>query len=1161
MKKRLLNQKRPLQVLLGLCLLLFCTNVVWGQQTIGSFQYINGGFEGYSTGNLGVTTSGSSNAWTIQTTVTTLPKIVTSTTNGSARTGSNFVAVANSTTSANRVLQSPTTTGTAPAATTAYTIQYYYRNSTVAGFGVGVGTGGGFTTVAGMTIGDGTWLRKAVSYTPSAISSNFLVLGRLNTTYTAEFDDIVVYAGAEDTQTPTVLASNPIVSAITSSQQTITWNASTDADFTGYMVVRSTIADPATTPNQGGIYAVGNTVATGEQVVYMGNGTIFTDLSLSQGTTYYYRIYTVDKAFNYSATALSFNSTTTAPIIPATEPDVQASGLTLGNVTGSTLDISWTAGNGSNSLVLVKAASAVDTDPTDGGIYTSNLAFGSGTQIGTGNYAVYTGTGTTATITGLTRGITYFVKVYTFNVNAPGSQNYLTTTPATGSILNLPYQNSFSFNITSEGFTTLTRATAVQATESGNGTLQIKSTGANINNTKVSLNNSYAKVDCTTYKYAHITLKNTTSNTNIQLNSSSPATTFNPRQIITTNDTSYKTYDFDLSTLTGDQQPEINISVKDTWSANTTYALGAQVINANSTYQNISGVNNPLSVPRLDATNWVLVGTAGGLLDITNYVYIDSIVFDNVPPTIVSNGTGGGAWTIGSTWAGGNAPGTNDNVTIMGSDIVNSTGTTSICSNLTLAGTLNITAGILTVKNTLVNSGSITIDNNSNLIQTATANTNSASGTAIVKRNSADIQLYDYTLWSSPVAGQDLRTFSNNTLTTRFYTYNTSSNQYNVVDFTNPINFATATGYLIRAPNTWSALDPAAPFSGVFTGVLNNGTVPVTLSYTDSAHSYNLVGNPYPSTINADAFITENTTNIESTLYFWRKTNGATGSAYAAYNPAGGTATYASPTSGIPNGTIQVGQGFFVQAKSASTLNFKNAMRLTSTSTQFFRTNTERNRIWLNLTNTSGVFSQMLVSYMAEATQGVDPLDGKYINDAPIALTSIINSEEYTIQGRALPFATTDTVPLGFKTNVAGNYTIAIDHVDGLFSTGQTVFLRDNLLNTVVDLSAGSYSFASAIGTFNSRFEMVYQSALAVTNPIFTANSVIAFSANGEIRINSGSTIMELVRVYDLQGRLLVEKKQINASETKLSTTATNQVLLVEITAANGSKITKKIIQ
>ena len=467
----------------------------------------------------------------------------------------------------------------------------------------------------------------------------------------------------------------------------------------------------------------------------------------------------------------------------------------------------------------------------------------------------------------------------------------------------------------------------------------------------------------------------------------------------------------------------------------------------------------------------------------------------------------------------------------------------------------------MTVAGAVANNGTITVENNANLIQTALTNTNSGSGTATIKRNSASIQLYDYTLWSSPVAGQKLKAFSPNTLDTRFYTYNSGTNLYNVV--TTPLtttNFATATGYLIRADNTLTAATPTT-FNGVFTGVPNNGTVPIALNYTDAARSYNLVGNPYPSTINANAFISENTDNIESTLYFWRKTNAASGSAYATYNPAGGTGTAATATSGTPNGTIQVGQGFFVKAKSASTLNFKNAMRLSSTSTQFFRTNTERNRIWLNLTNTSGVFSQMLLSYMAEATQGVDSLDGKYINDSPVALTSIINAEEYTIQGRALPFSTTDTVPLGFKTNAAGNYTIAIDHVDGLFITGQMVLLKDNLLNTVTDLNAGSYSFASAIGTFNSRFEVVYQSTLAVTNPTFTANSVIAFSANGEIRINSGSTIMELVRVYDLQGRLLVEKKQINASETKIITSSTNQVLLVEITATNGSKITKKIIQ
>jgi hypothetical protein len=204
----------------------------------------------------------------------------------------------------------------------------------------------------------------------------------------------------------------------------------------------------------------------------------------------------------------------------------------------------------------------------------------------------------------------------------------------------------------------------------------------------------------------------------------------------------------------------------------------------------------------------------------------------------------------------------------------------------------------------------------------------------------------------------------------------------------------------------------------------------------------------------------------------------------------------------------------------------------------------------------------MLVGYMPEATSGYDnAIDGRYINDAPTALTSLINGEEYTIQGKALPFNTNDVVPLNFKTDIAGNYTIAIDHVDGFFSTGQPIYLKDNLLNTITNLSSGSYSFSSAIGTFNSRFEVVYQSVLEVNTSEFSPNSVIAYSKNGEININTGKTVIDQIRVYDLQGRLLAEKKQINATETKITSFAVNQLLLIEITSINKDKITKKIIQ
>jgi hypothetical protein len=517
-------------------------------------------------------------------------------------------------------------------------------------------------------------------------------------------------------------------------------------------------------------------------------------------------------------------------------------------------------------------------------------------------------------------------------------------------------------------------------------------------------------------------------------------------------------------------------------------------------------------------------------------------------------------WTVASNWNAAGVPNATKGAVIETGTYQPIIGANASVKSLTLnaSSSLTVNSGYnLTVTGAVANNGgTMTIENNANLIQGGTTNTNT--GNVIVKRNSSNIQLYDYTLWSSPVAGQKLKAFSPNTLDARFYTYNSATNQYNVVSDPATTDFAAATGYLIRAPNTLVAGATAAPYSGTFTGVPNNGTINVT-GLTSS--KFYAVGNPYPSTISANLFLSGNTT--DGTLYFWRKTNNSANTSYATYTTAGGVANSGGGSSVTPDGTIQVGQGFIVKTGASSTaLNFTNSMRTSSNTSPFLRTTEDRSRFWLNLTNTSGLFSQMLVAYMAEATSGIDnAIDGRYINDAPVALTSLIGSEEFTVQGRALPFSTSDSVPLGFKTDATGNYTIAIDHVDGLFNTGQAIYLKDNLLNTVTDLSAGSYSFASAVGTFNSRFEVVYQRVLGVNNPDFTSNNIIAFNDNGDIKINSGSTVMEQVRVYDLQGRLLVEKKQINATETRINTTAVNQVLLLEITATTGSKVIKKIIQ
>jgi hypothetical protein len=115
----------------------------------------------------------------------------------------------------------------------------------------------------------------------------------------------------------------------------------------------------------------------------------------------------------------------------ASEPTIQASGVNFTSVGQNSLTVNWTNGNGTSRIVLAKQGVAVDSNPSDGSSYTANSAFGSGSQIGSGNFVVFSGSGNSVSVTGLAGGTTYHFAVYEFN-GSSGAENYLTTTPATG---------------------------------------------------------------------------------------------------------------------------------------------------------------------------------------------------------------------------------------------------------------------------------------------------------------------------------------------------------------------------------------------------------------------------------------------------------------------------------------------------------------------------------------------------------------------------------------------------------------------------------------------------------------------------------------------------------------------------------------------------------
>jgi hypothetical protein len=542
-----------------------------------------------------------------------------------------------------------------------------------------------------------------------------------------------------------------------------------------------------------------------------------------------------------------------------------------------------------------------------------------------------------------------------------------------------------------------------------------------------------------------------------------------------------------------------------------------------------------------------------------------------------------------STWDGSgwspSTPTSVDKIIFNGNYL--SSGDMTACSCQVNSGTVFIKSGhTLSLANELtVSGGSLTFENNSSLIQSNTGSSINT-GTIIYKRNSTPIINDDYTYWSSPTNGtQTLLNFSPYTQGDKFFIFDN-----NWANVSTSSTFLPGIGYSIRSPEGTSA-STASIVSFQFTGIPNNGTiaVPVTAQQDASGQQegIRLVGNPYPSAIDADAFIDANITGsgtinktITGTLYFWTHNHTLSGNDYlatdyATYTKFGGTGT-GSAVSGTGNSSTPIkyiasGQGFFVEVDAPGNVTFNNAMRGSANNTNFYKTATrksassESHRVWLNLTNSSKNFSQALMGYSSMATNDYDPgIDGVSFDGDQHSIYSLLGEDMLTIQAKGLPFDDKDTIPIGYIVNVAGETSISIDHVDGMFNEEQSVYLEDLVLGVIHDIKTAPYTFSSEAGTFNDRFVVRFINAnktLGTNNFDELSNTVLVSNKNKQIKINSSVEMIDKVQIYDLLGRSIYQKMNVNTTEFLISNLVSNhQALLVKIIFKNGQTVSKKII-
>lgn len=181
------------------------------------------------------------------------------------------------------------------------------------------------------------------------------------------------------------------------------------------------------------VFGSGSQIGSGNYVMSTGSLASIDITGLSSSTTYHFFV----SEYNGLASQEKYNINTASgnPANQITQAAVVAPTTQATNIvwTGDR-KLSWTRGDGSFILIVMKL-SAVDSNPADGSSYTANINLGSGSQIGSGNYVLYKGTGTSVEINPevLAFATPYGVRAYEFN-GANGSEKYKTST-ATGNPL------------------------------------------------------------------------------------------------------------------------------------------------------------------------------------------------------------------------------------------------------------------------------------------------------------------------------------------------------------------------------------------------------------------------------------------------------------------------------------------------------------------------------------------------------------------------------------------------------------------------------------------------------------------------------------------------------------------------------------------------------
>ncbi|KMQ71117.1 T9SS type A sorting domain-containing protein [Chryseobacterium koreense] len=468
---------------------------------------------------------------------------------------------------------------------------------------------------------------------------------------------------------------------------------------------------------------------------------------------------------------------------------------------------------------------------------------------------------------------------------------------------------------------------------------------------------------------------------------------------------------------------------------------------------------------------------------------------------------------------------------------------------------------------------------------------NNNGGTVIVKDSANLIQVYEkvinignvtvekeftfsdgrqqFNLVSSPVIGGNLKSI---------YPGNPLAAYHNeATDFFYTSSGVNIQGRGLALKEPFASAVPAGTVAASFVGVPFNGTLNFPISYSNAQRGYNLIGNPYPSNIDLVAFYKTNFDMISSTFSFWdnrgntlfeQQGSNYNGEHYALYNASNGTST-AAHTQGypsrLPSRYVRPAQGFMVKALGTGTVIFRNeSMRVDNPATpQYFGkggkiVNGAMDRYWLGLTTPSGVQYSAAVVYYQGGSLQVGQDDSKAADSSENVYT-MAGVEKIAIHGRPL-FDSKDVLPLGYGASAAGHYTLSLQDSEGVFASGQNIYLNDKQTGIQTNLSQGSYIFSSTPGEFTNRFDIVYVPKTIFATHAVQQSDVMVYREGNYFVVQAPEQKITELELYDGVGRMVFRTVPNGMKATIDASLMVDGVYFLKI-VQGGTVTTRKVVK